>query len=63
MSGLPRRRSARSSFSWADDGSRSFREQAEEFGREMAGLLSATLPGVPDPPVEIEALDQRAGAG
>lgn len=27
--------------------------QAEEFGQEMAGLLSATLPGLPTPPVEI----------
>lgn len=28
-------------------------QQAEEFGRETAGLLSVTLPGLPDPPVEI----------
>jgi hypothetical protein len=28
-------------------------QQAEEFGQEMAGLLTATLPRLPDPPIEI----------
>jgi hypothetical protein len=28
-------------------------QQSEEFGQEMAGLLSATLPGLPAPPVQI----------
>ncbi len=28
-------------------------EQAQEFGQEMAELLLATLPGMPDPPIEI----------
>lgn len=33
--------------------------QVEEFGRETAGLLSATLPGLPDPPVEILRREDR----
>ena len=37
----------------------SLEQQAEEFGQEMAGLLSATLPGLPDPPVEILAHETR----
>jgi hypothetical protein len=34
-------------------------QQVEEFGRETAGLLSATLPGLPDPPVEILRREDR----
>ena len=34
-------------------------QQAEEFGREMAGLLTATLPGLPDPPIEILRREAR----
>jgi len=30
-------------------------QQSEEFGQEMAGLLTATLPGLPFPPLEIVA--------
>lgn len=29
------------------------KQQAEEFGQEMAGLLSATLPSLPDQPIDI----------
>jgi hypothetical protein len=35
-------------------------QQAEEFGQEMAGLLSAALPGLPDPPTEILHHEGRA---
>jgi hypothetical protein len=34
--------------------------QSEEFGREMAELLSATLPGLPAPPLEIVVSGTRA---
>jgi hypothetical protein len=37
----------------------SLEQQVEEFGQEMAGLLSATLPKLPDPPVEILRHDNR----
>jgi hypothetical protein len=33
--------------------------QAEEFGRETAGLLAATLPDLPDPPIEILRHEDR----
>jgi hypothetical protein len=35
-------------------------QQVEEFGRETAGLLSATLPNLPDPPVRILAHENRS---
>jgi hypothetical protein len=35
----------------------------EEFGRETAGLLSATLPGLPQPPVEILRHENRTIVG
>lgn len=35
------------------------RQQVEEFGRETAGLLSATLPDLPEPPIEILSHDAR----
>ena len=34
-------------------------QQAQEFGQEMAGLLLATLPGLPEPPVQILASGDR----
>lgn len=34
--------------------------QVEEFGREAAGLLSATLPGLPDPPLRILSHENRS---
>ena len=34
-------------------------QQAEEFGQETAELLSATLPGLPDPPVRILGHENR----
>jgi hypothetical protein len=35
-------------------------QQVEEFGRETAGLLSATLPNLPVPPVDILVHDNRS---
>lgn len=35
-------------------------QQVEEFGRETAGLLSATLPNLPDPPVRILRHENRS---
>jgi hypothetical protein len=35
-------------------------QQAEEFGQETAELLSATLPGFPDPPIEILRHEARS---
>ena len=35
-------------------------QQVEEFGQETAGLLSATLPGLPDPPVQILKHENRS---
>ena len=34
-------------------------QQVEEFGQETAGLLSATLPGLPEPPIEILRYENR----
>ena len=34
-------------------------QQAEEFGQETAELLSATLPGLPDPPAQILGHENR----
>jgi hypothetical protein len=36
------------------------RRQAEEFGQQMAGLLCATLPGLPDPPIEVLTHEDRS---
>lgn len=33
----------------------SFEQQADDFGQDMAGLLRATLPGLPDPPVDVDS--------
>jgi len=38
-------------------------QQVEEFGQETAGLLSATLPGLPDPPVRILRYENRTIIG
>ena len=38
-------------------------QQVEEFGQETAGLLSATLPGLPEPPIEILRHENRTIVG
>jgi len=42
---------------------RGLQQQAEEFGQETVGLLSATLPGLPEPPVEILRYENRTTIG